>query len=712
MPTSSFEYTDPCESLDDNEYLQQFKLSDRKFAIGTFQEGITVYKQQIRALNIFHALVNTGRIPTDSNWNFKIVIVGGGIAGLTFATAALKSKVRVVMVERHSHYLHMQRGCTIRKLHPHLYDWPIPGSTNIHAKLPVLSWKYDTAANVVNQVEYGFRQIIKDVNKAGAPQYFAEHFNVQKLKMHDEDLLGRRQFHVTGESPDLRVNAYVDLVIYAVGFGIELGVRSKYSTPSYWRNESFHQSFLDLTKTKFHVVGTGDGALIDLFRLLVRDFSYDLVFYIFSQNPFQNELEEILLNIKKIIYEGKVVTTLDHQFSEIDPKKYEFIYGYLFEKDLFRRYVVELNGRKDDFSNILDLNKISMLNAFLAYILEQRRKFEYVKRKVELSEENVYLIDENPVPDTDIVIDRRGTQRKAAYAEGALSDKEVLELEEIEKLQKSIHNNGIVKPRWTYTELCKHFDPELEYDVEYLTSDTRSICSGFVSVLYKILQSTHNSEDDFRVTLYRVMDSPKGMRFQQITSYFGTKKYTASGGVGNAFDIKRGNVGLTITTGRPILIRRSDEDCFKSALAELNMLDEYGKLDGLNSFLTIPILAHVDKGFATNLVVSIDSKKVDFFDSGNSADKLERNEIFNTIISATSGFIDNIDHLLAHSQIKMEQSAFPIEPIDESSSALGGSECMMDISTVYSELNPSDTILKFQKFNSFDIVYGNIFSFN
>src|SRR5690606_1119361 len=118
-----------------------------------------------------------------------------------------------------------------------------------------------------------FKQIKSEVNRQNSPLQFIEHFHVDNLSMQEENLDDIEYIHVNGQSPSFNINYYANLVIYAIGFGIELGVKTNHSTPSYWRNESYQQSLLDPRKTQFYIVGTGDGALIDLCRLIIKDFS-------------------------------------------------------------------------------------------------------------------------------------------------------------------------------------------------------------------------------------------------------------------------------------------------------------------------------------------------------------------------------------------------------------------------------------------------------
>jgi hypothetical protein len=56
------------------------------FLIGTFDTGVTVWSQQVRALNLAYALVESEFVRCDEHPDHQksIAIVGGGFAGLGF----------------------------------------------------------------------------------------------------------------------------------------------------------------------------------------------------------------------------------------------------------------------------------------------------------------------------------------------------------------------------------------------------------------------------------------------------------------------------------------------------------------------------------------------------------------------------------------------------------------------------------------------------
>src|SRR5687767_8867715 len=83
--------------------------SNRLF-IGPGEDGITLFTQQTRALNLLYALYESKRLPLTA----KIAIVGGGAAGITAAAAAWTLGYEVYLLEKCTVYCHLQYGCDTR----------------------------------------------------------------------------------------------------------------------------------------------------------------------------------------------------------------------------------------------------------------------------------------------------------------------------------------------------------------------------------------------------------------------------------------------------------------------------------------------------------------------------------------------------------------------------------------------------------------------
>jgi NADPH-dependent 2,4-dienoyl-CoA reductase/sulfur reductase-like enzyme len=90
------------------------------YLVGIFARGVTVYSQQIRALNLIWALVEqrllackVTRAPRERG---SIAIIGGGFAGLTAAAALIKKGVyaHITIFEQRDTLLPLQHGSDTR----------------------------------------------------------------------------------------------------------------------------------------------------------------------------------------------------------------------------------------------------------------------------------------------------------------------------------------------------------------------------------------------------------------------------------------------------------------------------------------------------------------------------------------------------------------------------------------------------------------------
>ncbi|MGQ7857107.1 NAD(P)-binding protein [Pedobacter sp. WC2501] len=704
------------KDLNDKEYLELFKIEDRQYIIGIYQGGITVYKQQIRALNIFNALISSKQIRLDED-GFTIGIVGGGVAGLTFAAAALKSNLVVRLFEKEPHYLHMQSGCDTRKIHPNMYEWPDTGSLFPYAKLPVLSWQYDTASNVSKQIIKNFKKI-KEEHSIN----YGEYMRTKPVKVEKNENKSQKKIKITLEQVggDKRtVPVFCDLLIYAVGYGIEGGVNPASHTFSYWRNDSIGQSNLRNGNNHYMISGLGDGGLIDLFRLKIYDFSYEYILTVFKSNPtaFKN-LKKKLSAVKKAALEHKEIPDgfLVYQFSLIVKNDYAYILKALKDADRIRENIhVTLNGSEPTFLASLDFKKISLLNAFLAYILEEDHfKYEGGRIVMKIAEKRYYFND-NLLEKENLIV-RHGTLKSAIINGLPFSEQQKNRLKLLETAQIKILPYGIVQPRWTIAEINNHFTyaqrtlaedeqgPQKQKRVEYLTPQTLSVCTSFVSVLNSVLEKFKASGQDYRTSIYRVTDVQGDLFFQQITSFFGTRSMSGDGSAKRVYKLDRGNIGYSFTTGKPLLIVRNDEKAFEEIVALLNLKSYYNEIKDPKSFLTIPIVSDfsfVDAegvhhtGTSTNAVLYIDSTDEHFFDAA---------DVKEAILSVAKGFVKSIEHMLKHEQLFMADLEY--HPIvlngDKYSDKLYNNKCYIDL--VNTGLGSG---LKFSEYHSFDIMHNS-----
>lgn len=222
------------------------------FVLGSFARRVTIYSQQVRALNLVDGLCGMGYLRPSS----RVAVVGAGFGGITAAAALAQIGVHVSLFDAESVPMHLQINSAKRYLHPHIYDWPLKSINDDKANLPVLTWQADDANEVSKRVKESWEAICNEAEDGK----IQERFGVPIASVVRQGKLWN--IRVDGSNDP---EPY-DVVILAVGFGVESV--DLYSYP-YWTD-------LWLDDAKFHkrtwlVSGAGDGALTDVMRLCVRN---------------------------------------------------------------------------------------------------------------------------------------------------------------------------------------------------------------------------------------------------------------------------------------------------------------------------------------------------------------------------------------------------------------------------------------------------------
>jgi threonine dehydrogenase-like Zn-dependent dehydrogenase len=192
------------------EFLKKMAIPGYKhtYALGLFAKRVTIRSQQLRALNLIHALVAGNHIAR----NGRVLVIGAGFGGITAAAAASRAECSVLVLERAQSRLSLQRNCRHRFLHPHLYDWPRPGSLNPDAGLPVLKLEANIAESVVKEID-------RQLNEPLTNGRIREAFGIKRVTV-------QQTGKVTWSEPTANRTESFDAVILAVGFGTELRGRA------------------------------------------------------------------------------------------------------------------------------------------------------------------------------------------------------------------------------------------------------------------------------------------------------------------------------------------------------------------------------------------------------------------------------------------------------------------------------------------------------
>ena len=243
--------------------------SPNLYVVGCFERRVTVYTQQVRALNLVYAIAN--RLP--KNRKPAVAVLGAGAANVsTAAAAAALLDCRVTVLERLARPLDMIGPCRHRWLHPHIYDWPADGSEADDAGLPLLNWGQDLAFRVVDRLRSEWDDWVRTLNidvRCGVSAVGVHPLEEDRYLVTwngKQPVKGDAQ--AWGNRPDLRMHARVfDVVMLTTGFGVETKSEEFPDTEvhSYWNNDNFDEE--DRTRVnpdrKVLISGTGDGGLID-----------------------------------------------------------------------------------------------------------------------------------------------------------------------------------------------------------------------------------------------------------------------------------------------------------------------------------------------------------------------------------------------------------------------------------------------------------------
>jgi hypothetical protein len=222
----------------------------RVLVLGCFEQRVTVYSQQVRALNLVDAILSEGLVRLNGG---KVAIVGGGVAGMTAAVALAKAApelARLDLFERRPRTLELQRNSR-RFLHPHFYDWPALGSDQSDAGLPIMNWQAGPAGDVEKKLTAEFEH-------ATGTSTLAVLCDCEVTELKSTDLGPVRVVTNVGTA----ANRIYDVVVLAIGFGIERFLGTE--TSSYWTPTELSGPILaNVDNPVIFISGNGDGGLVD-----------------------------------------------------------------------------------------------------------------------------------------------------------------------------------------------------------------------------------------------------------------------------------------------------------------------------------------------------------------------------------------------------------------------------------------------------------------
>lgn len=712
-----------------------------ELVLGTFDRRLTVFDQQVRALNLAYRLKVGGIIPDKSK---TLAVIGAGIAGLTFATGCIWLGQRVILLEKQPVPCHLQRGCDIRWVHPHIYHWPRPGSEQPYAGLPLLSWMEGTASEVARQIVAQWDRVATFAAKLGLLDevYSAHHRFLPESKTKLE-IKGSR-----GGSP-FQLNLDATRVIYAVGFGVEEG-QGGLKAHSYWENDSFNQLLPDHPPGKtirWLISGTGDGALIDLQRLCIESFRQGRVI----QDLFEKQ-KPLVVELRKIAEEIDAHgLPIQDRLDAMDAEgKFETVDARLAHRRR-KDTTVWLNWRSTGFEEALNKSRASFLNRLILHRLYKMRAFEYLggelwhvarHREQRKTSYRTTIVDISAHCskhwEFDRIVRRFGTRKRVWLEQAGYGNCEELQ-SQVESLR--IKLGAEWDPGWwslhAHLPLLKAMlgrapmDEKVQSDPrEYVTPVTEAIATTFVRTVAGLLSRHGPSEKKFRITLHRVVPTNGRLRLQQIAEYAGTRQDDTPGvssvsieesegsamqfgTVGRVFDVNHLTIGLCVRRRLPCLLRsslppREEAKDLRQDMDKLFLDASHARhmVSSVHSVLTIPFLAAavtVSGLPCVNLVLYADSDEKKFF----------THAVMDDLYRACCSFRELIDSIAMRDDGNHRVVEWDWEGID-AATIIPHDESVKDLKTLsttaadYGQLLKSDNELndelKFQGVDAVDVV--------
>jgi hypothetical protein len=634
------------------------------YLVGTFDTGVTVLSQQVRALNLVWALIEAEQIrvrPPGVNTldgpRSNIAIVGAGFAGLAVAAGLIKkgAHANITIFEQRDTLLPLQHGSDARWLHPRIYNWPDEGSETNAAMLPVLNWTAARASDVVVQVLLEWKELIEPV-----ADRLILYCNTRHLQIYEPPSGGSRlQIEWIGDQRNpcdgttnmgtsqgpVGKTASFDLVILAVGFGME-----RDAALSYWRNDTLGQPSLEKPRLTFLLSGQGDGAMIDLFRLRISQYRQDRILRdLFEDTP-------LLVAAVESLYQEHHVGRKSGMFAALEKLPVQCSGDFnnvraKLSKRLRRDTDVILHLKVRKLAELLESPhiRISFQNKLLVYLLYKCGGF------TPSTESEDELKRQHSIPD-DQVIHRHGPDR----------DKQLKGLLWTTLFQ-SIHTHHRTATPSPFVQSDRQAwrggyfgftgrmsdaeQPDLDLSVtlewrkEYLPVATALVGTAFCSAIAGMLRKYHMRDKRLRVTLHRAVTFGDDELLQQCCEYFGINPsppdtLTAA----RTFPAHNATIGLAYDTRRIVRsLRGVDPGVLRDAMRKLELSRASSKMSpDVHFLLAIPLL-EPEREFTSPTPVSgvlfVDSMDPNFYVDG---------DLLEELVSAIDSFLLGLEDKPAH----------------------------------------------------------------
>lgn len=351
------------ERMSPKSVLAQMRVAepDDVYLIGGKERHITLYAQQRRGFNLIWALFREGAIATGDT----LAVVGGGVAGVTAASAAAVKGCKVMLFERSGQLLHLQAGNTTRYVHPTVFYWPKEHRVSYRTELPFLNWNAGYAGDVASQILSQFNAL-----RLEHKIEVRVHREIVEITRH------KKRFRLTTREGDVITRSF-RCVILAVGFGIEQPLRG-FPSRSYWDDDSLHQPLKNSVSPRTYLVsGCGDSGLTDVLRLKIDRFQHHILV---SDLLLRKEYADVRSRLSEIEIEAQRRTE-----EEPTADQSAFIYKEYSQLSIPDTQSANLTWRTDTRVTLNGRNKYpfalnsSILNRFLVFLLYRAKQVQYIQ---------------------------------------------------------------------------------------------------------------------------------------------------------------------------------------------------------------------------------------------------------------------------------------------------------------------------------------------
>lgn len=226
---------------------------DGLYCLGPFPRRVSFSAQQYRALNLVWALHQESCFVSGA----EVAIIGAGLAGLTAAAGFVGYGCKVDVYEEASITMARQRDTHHRMVHPSVNRWPTDQLTHT-TELPVMEWYAGPCSKIAENITAQFDNLAKQV------EFIPQTEVTEIVPVATDRLL------LISTPPVLQRRSY-DLVLIAIGFGEEIS-SGHFPPVDYWNPDTLESSRHQNASTNYIVSGCGDGGLIDVLRLVHREF--------------------------------------------------------------------------------------------------------------------------------------------------------------------------------------------------------------------------------------------------------------------------------------------------------------------------------------------------------------------------------------------------------------------------------------------------------